>query len=452
MGIENVAYLQSAAPLLETLVQLERRALACATPAAIGFTIVNETSALARYRQAVLFECRESSTSLSLTHASGLVSVSADTPFAVWLSQLAAEIAPQPAVQALGVESVPAHLADGWLEWFPDHVLACNVYGTSGERIGLALYAREEAWHEIDTVFFQRIHEVYGYCLQALARTQRSFAALAAQLLQRRWLKRIAAAAALALLIPVRLSAVAPAEVVALNAIAIAAPQDGVVGTFYVKPNSPVKAGDRLFSLDERGLESRRAVAERALQIARADLLSAQQRAFDDMKSKGELAAAQGRVKEKEAELEMIDGTLDRVTVRAPRNGIIIFGDANDWLGRPVQTGERIMQLADPRDAGVMVWLPVADAINLEVGAPMRLFLNTQPLNSLPASLLETSYQPVMSPANVSSYRVRGRFDKDAAGARIGLRGTARVSGDWTCLGYYLLRRPIAALREWTGF
>jgi multidrug resistance efflux pump len=213
-----------------------------------------------------------------------------------------------------------------------------------------------------------------------------------------------------------------------------------------------VKAGDRLFSLDERGLESRRAVAERALQIARADLLSAQQRAFDDMKSKGELAAAQGRVKEKEAELEMIDGTLDRVTVRAPRNGIIIFGDANDWLGRPVQTGERIMQLADPRDAGVMVWLPVADAINLEVGAPMRLFLNTQPLNSLPASLLETSYQPVMSPANVSSYRVRGRFDKDAAGARIGLRGTARVSGDWTCLGYYLLRRPIAALREWTGF
>jgi hypothetical protein len=34
---------------------------------------------------------------------------------------------------------------------------------------------------------------------------------------------------------------------------------------------------------------------------------------------------------------------------------------------------------------------------------------------------------------------------------RIGLRGTARVSGEWTCLGYYLLRRPIAAVREWTG-
>jgi hypothetical protein len=98
------------------------------------------------------------------------------------------------------------------------------------------------------------------------------------------------------------------------------------------------------------------------------------------------------------------------------------------------------------------VWLPVADAINLDVGAPIRLFLNTQPLSSLSASLLETSYQPVMSPANVSSYRVRGRFDKDATGARIGLRGTARVSGEWTCLGYYLLRRPIAALREWTGF
>jgi hypothetical protein len=452
MGIENVAYLQSAAPLLETMVQLERRAFACATPTALGFTIVNETSALAPYRQAAFFECRESSASLSLTHASGLVSVSADTPFAVWLSQMAEQVASQPAVRALSVESIPAHLVDGWLEWFPDHVLACNVYGSGGERMGLALYAREEPWREIDTASFQRIHEAYGYCLHALSRTPKSFGALAAQLLQRRWLKRIATAAALMMLIPVRLSAVAPAEVVALSAIAVAAPQDGVVGTFYVQPNSQVKAGDRLFSLDERGLESRRAVAQRALQIARADLLSAQQRAFDDMKSKGELAAAQGRVKEKEAELEMIEGTLDRVTVRAPRDGIIIFGDANDWLGRPVQTGERIMQLADPRDAGVMLWLPVADAINLDVGAPIRLFLNTQPLNSLSASLLETSYQPVMSPANVSSYRVRGRFDKDASGTRIGLRGTARVSGEWACLGYYLLRRPIAALREWTGF
>ena len=56
-----------------------------------------------------------------------------------------------------------------------------------------------------------------------------------------------------------------------------------------------------------------------------------------------------------------------------------------------------------------------------------------------------------MSPEGVSAYRLRGVFDDETGHARIGLRGTARVSGEWATLGYYLFRRPISALREWTG-
>ena len=135
-----------------------------------------------------------------------------------------------------------------------------------------------------------------------------------------------------------------------------------------------------------------------------------------------------GRVREKEAELSLVEGSLSRVVVKAERDGIAVFGDPNDWLGRPVQTGERVMQLADPRDAGVLVWLPVADALNLEAGAPIRLFLHTTPLNPLSAKLLQTSYQAVLSPEGVSAYRLRGTFDDVGEKARIGLRGTARVS------------------------
>ena len=72
-------------------------------------------------------------------------------------------------------------------------------------------------------------------------------------------------------------------------------------------------------------------------------------------------------------------------------------------------------------------------------------------MSPLPVTLLQTSYQAVQSPDGVAAYRLRGQFDEGADKARIGLRGTARVSGDWAVLGYYLFRRPIAALREWTG-
>lgn len=444
------AITRASVPALGDLLHLEKRAFSALTAQALGFTIVNETSVLSPYRQAAFFTVNAMG-KLALSNASGLVSVSEDTPYAVWITQLANTIAGEPALQTLDIDAAPPHLADGWQEWLPAHLLACNVYGNDAIRTGLALYARDERWSEADRGLFERIHETYGYCQQALTRTQSSWNAWLKRLLRRRSAVFMATAAILSLLIPVRLSAIAPAEIVALSAVAIAAPQDGVVGTFHVQPNSQVKAGDRLFSLDDRGLESRRAVAARALQTARADALLAQQRAFDDIKSRGDLAAAQGRVREKEAELELVDGTLERVTVRAPADGVVIFGDANDWIGRPVQTGERIMQLADPRDAGVLAWLPVADAINLDPGAPMRLFLHTQPLNPMSATLLETSYQPVQSPANVASYRVRGRFEQDVPNARIGLRGTARVSGEWTVLGYYLFRRPIAAVREWTG-
>jgi hypothetical protein len=109
------------------------------------------------------------------------------------------------------------------------------------------------------------------------------------------------------------------------------------------------------------------------------------------------------------------------------------------------------MLLADPRDAGVLVWLPVADALNLELGAPIRLFLHTRPLSPLSATLFQTSYQAVLNPEGIAAYRLRGRFEEGQEKPRIGLYGTARVSGGWTVLGYYLLRRPIAALRGWTG-
>lgn len=438
------------AAALDNLLHVEERAFTAANAEELGFTIVNETSAVAPFRQAALFRVQATG-GLKLTQASGLVTITEDTPYAVWLTRLAASLPQEPHLQTLDLAAAADQFTDGWQEWLPEFLLVVHLRTAEGERMGVVLYARDEPWQVHETALLQRLHRSYAYCLHALTRSANPWPARLAALRQKKWIKRIALGIGVAILIPVKLSALAPAEVVALTATAVAAPQDGVVGTFYVRPSAQVKTGDKLFSLDDRGIESRREVAERALAIARADLLVAQQRAFDDQKSKGELAAAQGRVKEKEAELELVEGTLERVLVRAPGDGIVVFSDPNDWIGRPVQTGERIMQLADPRDAGVLVWLPVADAINLEPGAAIRLFLHTQPLSPLSASLLETSYQPVMSPAGVSSYRVRGQLEENDARARIGLRGTARVSGSWTILGYYVFRRPIAAFREWTG-
>ena len=57
---------------------------------------------------------------------------------------------------------------------------------------------------------------------------------------RRRWLL---IALLVIVLFPVRQSALAPAEIVAMSASVVASPLDGVVKQIHVRPNQPVKAG-----------------------------------------------------------------------------------------------------------------------------------------------------------------------------------------------------------------
>lgn len=437
---------------VSALLHLESRARAAADRVALEFVMANETWQLAQYRQGLVFR-RDALGRPALTAVSGLAALEGDTPFALWAERLAAHLAADATPRALQAADVPAELASDWSEWLPAHALYAPLRTPRGELLGAALYARDEPWSDVQVALLGRLHETYGHAAWALSRQDGAAARVRAWLARhpRAWVVAAAIVAA-ALLVPVRMSVLAPAEVIALDAQAISAPMDGVVKAFQVAPNQAVKQHDVLFTLDDTALAARRDVAAKALEVARADALLAAQKAFDNDRSRSELAVLQGKVKEREAELALIAQQLGRLEVRAPRDGIAVFGDPNDWIGRPVVTGERIAQLADPRDAGVLVWLPVADAINLEPGAEIRLFLHVAPLTPLAATLTQTSYQSMLSPEGVASYRIRGAFAQPEAQERIGLKGTAKLYGERVPLGYLVVRRPLAALREWTGW
>ena len=443
-------------------IHLNARAMLAEKPQDLKFTIVNETMQLLPYRQAAFFNVRPNG-SLYLAMASGLVSVAESSPYTVWLNRLAATFDTTLPTQTLTYEFAAEDCREGWQEWLPDYLLVLPLKPDGKQLLGVTLLAREFPWTESEISQAAHLHRTYTYCLAALGRKEGGI---------RQWLSRYGASRfaflLLAILIglmfvPVRLSTLASAEVVALNAFSVAAPQDGVVNSFFVQPNAPVKKGDVLFTLDDTSIINRYEVANKALAIARADALVSEQRAFDDIRAKAALAASIGRVREKEAELASIKALMARVEIRAERDGIAIFADANDWIGRPVQTGERVIQLADPSDAGLLMWLPVKDALIIEPEAEVKMFLHTRPLEPIPATIVQTSYQATMSPDGVASYRLKGKFAKPAPAAgqpggqpgelpRIGLRGTARLSGEWSVLGYYLFRRPIAAMREWVGY
>lgn len=437
--------------------ELLTRAQQCTQLDELNFIMANETWRLLPYRQALLW-LPDPLGIMRLRAISGLPGVPEETPFTDWAKRVAdfihTEVTEGPVLY--DSHAVPDELAQFWDEWLPELLLVFPLRNPTNEVIGyLWMGLEEEPQLEVAT-WLSRLGQTYGYCLWSLTRKDRTFLERARAWCTRPRVEFFIVAALLATLFPVRQSALAPAEVVALEAQVIASPMDGVVKSFQVMPNQPVKAGQLLFTLDDTTLRNRYQVILRQIAVAKADAMTARQQSFADDQSKASLPVLEGKVAEKQAEAALLEEQLKHIEIRAPHDGIAVFGDINDWLGRPLTTGERVMLLADPKDAGVLLWLPVADAIAISTGAEMRMFLQTAPLDPLHGKIFQTSYQATNSPEGVSSYRLRARFEdlnpENLDSVRIGLKGTAKIYGKRAPLLYHMLRRPLATLRQKLGF
>lgn len=428
----------------------------------LGFVICNETRQLVLYRQAALMRVSGEKRARLAAH-SGLNDVDRNTPYALWLAEVSAEIIPRCKKLAEGARLLPLTapmlsepLQAAWKEWLPPYVWVFPLTGPQGELLCLLFLGRDEPWPRTltpDSAEFALLQlcGLYGYACWSL--TARPSA------LQRIWRRSggkrlLVAALVLGLIccIPVREYSLVPAEIVSLESEVIASPEQGVIQRMVALPNMAVKKGDVLALLDDTTQRNRLAVAMAELATANITLHQASQKAIEDQQAKSELAMAEGRWREKQVEVASLQRELDKLTLRAPRNGVFVYSDPDEWAGRPVQTGERIGLLADPDKPGIRAWAPASESTNLKPGAPMTVFLKVSPLSPLSATLDYAGYQTVEAPNGVASYVLRGSLLGNTVGARIGLQGTARISGEWHALGYLLLRRPLATLRAWVGW
>lgn len=433
---------------LTALLQLEKR-VRSARLDEFGFVAVNETLSLLRYRQALLWQCQPLSRVVAL---SGVAEVDRNAPYVVWAGRLCRHIEglKLTEVQEFRAADVPEALRAEWSEWFPEYL----VWLPLGETLGALVIGREEPLAEGDAVLLSWLSDGYGHAWRALLARRGLRSGMGPIGKRRKQLILVVALLAIvaAGFIPVRQSVLAPAEIIPRDPAVIRAPLEGVVLDVLVKPNETVAAGQPLFTLDPRRLRNQLEVSSRALEAADAELRQARQFAVVDQKARATLPLLQGKVDQQQAEVSYLEEQLERTEVIAPRAGLAVFDDPNDWLGRPVAIGERVMLVADPAKAEVEARLPVADAIGLELGGPVRLFLNIAPERPHDASLTYVSYQAQKSADGVLSYRVKAEMLPSEAVPRIGLKGTAKLYGAEVPLAYSIFRRPLSAARQWLGW
>ena len=486
--------------MADRVLRLCRRARQQENLAALQFILVNETHALTPYQIACLWVEDQ-----GLAVQSGVSVIDHHGAFAQWFKTLGSRLPTASGPVVISAAMLDPQDLDRWAEAFPAHALWLPLPRGhalwDGHAAGL-LVCRTHAWREGEVAALTEWCDAWWHAAESLTQvtvnrggTARQISvwakrlpspqdilgwghdiATGARFARHRAARRLSPAMlprslrhwylrllkkptgvgwfVLMLLIaclPVNLTVLAPGSLVPLNPAVVRVPIDGVINSFTVTPNQSVHQGQQLFELDRTALLNRLQQAEQAMGLASAEYRQGSLQSLTDVRSRNALASNKGHISERQVEVDFLRSQLEKTRISAPRDGIALLDDPTEWLGRPVTTGEKVMMVAWPDQVEVEVWLPVSDAIALEPNAQVSLFLNTSPMSPVTARLRYLSMEAQPRPDGSLAFRLRATPETSNTGLRTGLRGTARVSGDTVPLLYWVLRKPLAALRQWVG-
>ena len=451
-GGSKAAMQSQATAGLELILDLEAKFRDATTPEELVYLAANDLRRLAGSRQTFVIRINGRGKP-RVIGVSSIAVVDRDAPLIRWVGRLVSNLANEKGLGEAVAFSLPAYTDAEDAEEMRTYPFANMLWQpvalADGTVFAGLLQARERPFASPDRKVTERLSKTLSHAWRALVGDRRLRPGIA----RRRLLLPVAALTLAAMaLIPVPMTTIAPAHIAARDPFVIAAPLDGVIKTIAHAPNTTVVEGDDLFRFDDTTLRNRMALAEREVGVATATYHKLRQSAFADEAARYQLAVARADEELKRAELTYAQELLSKTRVMAPVSGLLLYSDKSELEGRPVAAGERIMEIADPRSVEIEIDLPVSDAIVINEGAQVRLFLDADPLNALNARIVKASYQAEPLPSGVLVYKLRASFRNDLEQKpRIGARGTAQVYGETTSLGFFLLRRPISALRQQFG-
>jgi HlyD family secretion protein len=433
------------------LLDVEAQAREAATLQDLALVISNATRKLTRARQIFVFS-GSARGELKVIAATGIPAVDRNVPLVQWIEQTVARAAAEADLGDLCEFVLHAYSDPGSdsAKTYPfREALWMPLRHRNGLAIGGAMMVRETPWLEQDTVLARRLAMTFSHAWSAL--TGGASAQPLLRINRRR--SAIAAIAVAAVgVFPVPMTSLAPFEVTPRDAYLVTAPIEGVIDDILVQPNTRVAAGQPLVRFVDTVLRNRVELAKRESDVAKARVKQATIGAFSDVRGRHEASILQAEQGVKDTELEQARALLDLSAIAAARDGVAVFGDKRDLIGRPVSVGEKLMDVADPRKVELKISVPVGDSLLLTAGARVKAFLESDPLRPIEGKVVRSDYHARPSDGGVLAFRVIADLEGgDADVPRFGVRGTAQLYGGRVPLAYYLFRRPIAKLRQWMG-
>ncbi len=437
---------------LSVLLQLEADARKTEDLLSLHYFIVNETRRLLHYRHAVLFKAvGQKGSRFYAIRSSGVTLVDRSIPKIHWIERVVNDLrvknsADQP-VRVI-FEKLPEELRQDWRSLSLPYPVWVSLKLPNGLLIGSLWFEKETAWSESELSLMKRLTDTYAHAWGYFDKHRR----LKSRFFSRKMTWAVGCLLIVLLLLPVQHSTLGPAKVIAKEPLIVSAPIDGVIASIPVEPNQMVTKGLTLLSYEDTSYRNEYAVAKQSLAVTQAELKRATQGAFQDQRSKAEVALLKAKVDLANIKKKYAREMLGHVNVVAEKEGFLLFSDKSELIGRPVTTGERLMEIAKLGKLMLRIDLPVENNIDFSPGAPVKVYLDVDPLKSIDAKVTYASFRAEIVPGDVLVYRVEAEFIEELDDLRIGWQGTAKIYGNSVSLFFYLFRRPLAAARQYLGY
>ncbi|MEC7840116.1 MAG: HlyD family efflux transporter periplasmic adaptor subunit [Chlamydiota bacterium] len=253
------------------------------------------------------------------------------------------------------------------------------------------------------------------------------------------------------LIIQVPLRVVAPCEIVANDPILITAPLDGIIEEITVDPGDSVLKDDVLIEYDKRVPLRNLKVAQKEVEILKAEANRARTLGLDDKKSRTELGILNLKLEKEKVNLNLAKWQASKLTVKAPNSGVVMLDNPDTWRGKPVQVGEKILSINDPQNTKIRIWIPESDNVVLDPDKPIKVFLNINPEESYTANIIYIANESGLSDDYLPSFVAEANWVDQPDDIKLGLKGTSILYGERVSLLYYFIRKPWAAVRSFLG-
>ena len=432
---------------LTDFIQFEREIRAASNIAGLGFIACNYLRKLIDYDVALLLLAKNGMKQ-KVNNISGVSDFDPRSPL-VNVCELLCNHREVP------VDNVRVHLGDT----LPDNVaqrfndIQLSQLATVGlvESDATLVLTREKPWQKHELQLLQQVGEVLGHAISAFSAKQKN--SLVKKLLpgvKPDWRWAVCAIALLSV-VPVPQSIIANAEVTARSPDVVAAGLNGVIEEILVRPNETVSKGQVLIRFDDTDLTHRKNTLQQELALAEERLRKAKQKTLNSTAERSEFAELASQIELKQLELNYVNESIARLELRADTDGVALYSRQQDWMGRSVATGEKIMEIASANDNQFEIWVAANDSIDLGEGGKIKFFPDARPLQSVTGSVDSVGFFASRADTEEFAYRVVAEPSDNEKSLRLGMKGTARLYGDKVSLAYHVLRKPISAIRKNVG-